>query len=215
VRGFGYELVSVSGVAQADFSVGIDTIRTKWFSTEALRSARGAGTTIVDCKVSRTGTIKRTKVAESSGDRSLDSAAIATISGVSFHGMPSHFKGGEFRLHFIHDLSSPPEHPACGSVSLASFRKAGGSVTPPRVTFQPNPDYSEEARKSKYQGSLQLGVTALPDGTASDVCVERALGMGLDEKAVEVVRQWKFQPGLEHGKPLPVRMRVEVSFLNY
>jgi protein TonB len=39
--------------------------------------------------------------------------------------------------------------------------------------------------------------------------------MGLDEKAVEVVRQWKFQPGLEHGKPVPVRMSVEVSFLNY
>ena len=78
-----------------------------------------------------------------------------------------------------------------GGIGGGIFR-VGGGVSAPRALDTPDPEYSEEARKAKYQGTCVLWLIVGPDGKPRDVKVARALGMGLDEKAIEAVRNWKF-----------------------
>jgi TonB family protein len=88
----------------------------------------------------------------------------------------------------------------------------GGSVTAPIPIYKPEPPYSEEARKAKYQGTVVLQIVVDTQGSVVDVRVVKPLGLGLDEKAVETVRTWKFKPGMRNGAAVPVRVLVEVSF---
>ena len=75
-----------------------------------------------------------------------------------------------------------------------------------------DPEYSEEARKAKYSGSVMLSIVVGTDGLASDVQVVKSLGMGLDEKAIEAVKKWRFKPGLNKGVPVRVKAQIEVNF---
>ena len=88
----------------------------------------------------------------------------------------------------------------------------GGSVTAPIAIYKPEPPYSEEARKAKYQGTVVLWIVVDTAGNVTDQRVVKPLGLGLDEKALETVRTWKFKPALRNGTPVPVRVMVEVSF---
>ncbi len=101
-----------------------------------------------------------------------------------------------------------------GGIGGGAFR-VGGGVSAPRALDTPDPEYSEEARKAKYQGTCVLLLIVGPDGKPRDVKVARALGMGLDEKAIEAVRQWKFEPAMKDGKPVAVQINVEVNFRLY
>ena len=91
-------------------------------------------------------------------------------------------------------------------------RSLGGGVTAPRVLVKIEPEYSEEARKARYQGSVMLRVIVDEHGAVRHIEVSRPLGLGLDEKAVDAVRKWRFQPGRQDGKPVPVWAMVEVFF---
>jgi len=93
--------------------------------------------------------------------------------------------------------------------------RVGGGVSAPRPVFTPDPEYSEEARKAKYQGTCVLWMIVGPDGKPRDIKVARTLGLGLDEKAIEAVKQWKFEPAMKDGKPVAVQINVEVSFRLY
>ena len=93
--------------------------------------------------------------------------------------------------------------------------KVGGGVSAPRAISTPDPEYSEEARKAKYQGTCILWLIVGPDGHPRDVKVARSLGMGLDQKAIEAVRQWKFEPAMKDGRPVAVQINVEVNFRLY
>ncbi|MGH9555334.1 MAG: energy transducer TonB [Terriglobales bacterium] len=91
----------------------------------------------------------------------------------------------------------------------------GGGVRPPRPLYAPDPDYSEEARKIKAQGTVVLWVVVGADGQVRDLRVQRSLGFGLDEKAVEAVRRWKFEPATKDDRPVAVQIYVEVHFRLY
>jgi len=93
--------------------------------------------------------------------------------------------------------------------------RVGGGVSAPRVIFQPDPEYSEEARKAKYQGVCVLWLIVGPDGRPRDIKVARTLGLGLDEKAIEAVKTWRFEPAMKDGKPVAVQINVEVQFRLY
>jgi TonB family protein len=93
--------------------------------------------------------------------------------------------------------------------------RVGGNVSAPRVLYAPDPDYSEEARKARYQGSVMLWLIVGPDGRPRNLQVARSLGMGLDQKAVEAVRSWKFEPAMKDGRPVSVQINVEVNFRLY
>jgi TonB family protein len=90
--------------------------------------------------------------------------------------------------------------------------KVGGGVTAPVVIYKKDPEYSEEARKAKYQGTVLLAIEVSPDGRATNIRVVRSLGLGLDEKAMEAVKQWKFKPGYRNGQPVTVAATIEVNF---
>ncbi len=88
----------------------------------------------------------------------------------------------------------------------------GGGVSAPIPIYKPEPAYSEEARKAKYQGTVVLWIIVDASGAVTDCKVVKPLGLGLDEKAVEAIRTWKFKPALKNGTPVAVRVMVEVGF---
>ena len=90
--------------------------------------------------------------------------------------------------------------------------RVGGGVSAPTVLFQVEPEYSEEARKAKYNGEVTLTVVVDATGRVKNVQVVRGVGMGLDEKAIEAVSKWKFKPGMKNGQPVAVMANIEVTF---
>ena len=98
-----------------------------------------------------------------------------------------------------------------GGIGGGVFR-IGGGVSSPRLLHKVEPEYSEEARKAKYQGTVMLAVEVWEDGIAHNIRVLRSLGLGLDEKAMQAVRQWRFAPGRKDGKPVRVAAQIQVSF---
>jgi periplasmic protein TonB len=91
----------------------------------------------------------------------------------------------------------------------------GGGVSAPQLVFAPDPEFSDEARRAKYQGVCVVSLIVDAQGNPQRVQVVRHLGMGLDEKAVEAVRQYKFKPATLQGKPVPVEVNIEVNFRIY
>lgn len=91
----------------------------------------------------------------------------------------------------------------------------GSGVSAPRAIYTPEPEFSEEARKAKYQGVVVLNIIVGVDGRVHNPRVVRSLGMGLDEKAVEGVKTWKFEPSRKDGRPVMVEMNIEVAFNLY
>jgi TonB family protein len=94
----------------------------------------------------------------------------------------------------------------------AGVYHVGNGVTAPQLIYKVEPQYTETARAAKYQGTVLLFLVVQPDGTATDFKVVRSLGLGLDEKAIEAVRQWRFRPGAKDGAPVPVAATIEVNF---
>jgi TonB family protein len=93
--------------------------------------------------------------------------------------------------------------------------RVGGGVSAPRALYTPDPDYSEEARKARYQGVVVLWLIVGSDGRPRDLKVARSLGMGLDQKAIEAVKNWRFAPAIRDGHAVAVQINVEVSFRLY
>lgn len=91
----------------------------------------------------------------------------------------------------------------------------GEGVSAPRAIYTPEPEFSEEARKAKYQGVVVLNIIVGTDGRVHNPRVVRALGMGLDEKAIEGVKTWKFDPSKKDGRAVAVEMNIEVAFNLY
>jgi TonB family protein len=98
-----------------------------------------------------------------------------------------------------------------GGIGGGVFR-AGGGVSAPTLLSKVEPEYSEEARKAKYQGVVLLYVEVDPSGKAVNIRVLHSLGLGLDEKAMEAVKKWRFKPGVRDGKPVTVQAQIEVNF---
>jgi protein TonB len=111
--------------------------------------------------------------------------------------------------------TGPGVGPGYGGGMGGGIFRVGGGVSAPRVLEKPDPDYSEEARKAKYQGTVVLWLIVDSNGKPRDVRVARSLGMGLDQKAMEAVKQWKFQPAMKDGTPVAVQINVEVNFRLY
>jgi TonB family protein len=91
----------------------------------------------------------------------------------------------------------------------------GGGVSRPRPIYSPDPEFSEEARKNKMQGTVLLRLIVGVDGKTRDIRVVRSLGMGLDEKAVEAAHLWRFDPARKDGQPVPVEVDMEINFRLY
>jgi protein TonB len=111
----------------------------------------------------------------------------------------------------------------CGGVGSRHGRGVGddlgniyhpgiSGVTLPRPIYDPDPDYTEEARRAKHQGSVILWLVVDALGQPRNIRLQRSLGMGLDEKAIATVSQWRFKPATLNGQPVAVQINVEVTF---
>jgi len=105
--------------------------------------------------------------------------------------------------------------PSAGAGPPGIYPAGRAGVTVPRVIFSPEPAFSDEARKSKTQGVVVLMLVVGKDGHPYDVYVQQSLGMGLDEKAIEAVRKWRFHPATLGGLPVATQIAVEVQFHLY
>jgi len=102
---------------------------------------------------------------------------------------------------------------AGGGTGGGYFHPGTGGVGYPSCAYCPDPKYSEEARKAKYQGTVVLQAVITPDGRAIEIQVVKGPGLGLEEKAVEAVKQWRFKPALgPSGKAVAVVVPIEVTF---
>jgi len=102
--------------------------------------------------------------------------------------------------------------PGSGGNTGGGPRRIGGGVSQPVLIFSVEPEFSEEARKAKVAGNVLVNLWVDTNGNPSHVRVIRGVGMGLDEKAMEAVRQYRFKPAMENGKPVLVELNVEVNF---
>jgi TonB family protein len=105
--------------------------------------------------------------------------------------------------------------PGSGGGTGGGIYHPGGGVSAPQVIFAPDPEFSDEARRAKYQGICVVALIVDAQGNPQHVRVVRPLGMGLDEKAVKAVRQYKFRPAVYRGHPVPMEVNVEVNFRIY
>jgi TonB family protein len=113
-------------------------------------------------------------------------------------------------------LPTQPENEAVERISgQEAFKVDPTRMKPPKPVYTPDPDYSEEARRAKYQGVLVVGMIIGRDGNPKAEWAVKKLGLGLDQKAIEAVRRWKFQPAVKNGEPVAVLINVEVSFRLY
>jgi protein TonB len=102
--------------------------------------------------------------------------------------------------------------PGSGGNYGGGVRRIGGGVSSPVVIYQVEPEFSEEARKAKFMGIVTVNLIVDSKGMPQNVHVLRGVGMGLDQKAVEAVRQYRFKPAMAEGKPVPVELNVQVDF---
>ena len=94
----------------------------------------------------------------------------------------------------------------------SNFAERWRGVTAPVVIHRVEPDYPDEARKARFQGSVLVYVEVDEQGRIRSVRVEKPVGLGLDEKAIEAVKQWRFRPATRDGRPVAVPARIDVSF---
>jgi TonB family protein len=109
----------------------------------------------------------------------------------------------------------PSTGPGVGPGPSGIYPAGKLGVSVPQVIYSPEPSFSEEARKSKTQGVVTLMVVVGKDGHTYDLRVAQSLGMGLDEKAIEAVRNWRFRPATLNGEAVATRIAVEVDFRLY
>jgi TonB family protein len=86
---------------------------------------------------------------------------------------------------------------------------------PPKLLYDPEPEYSDKARRDHIEGIVVMSLTVGTDGMAHDVLVTKSVGHGLDEMAVATVKRWRFDPAAKDSKPIPARITVNVNFRFY
>ncbi len=97
-------------------------------------------------------------------------------------------------------------------VGGAGVYNVGNGVSQPTLVSKVDPEYSEEARRAKYNGTVELAIVVNTDGRAEEIRVVKSIGMGLDEKAIEAVQKWRFTPGKRAGVAVKTRAVVQVNF---
>jgi TonB family protein len=113
------------------------------------------------------------------------------------------------------DPALPEPLPGEFSAGPGFYYHVGNGVSAPQPLYTPDPQYSEVARQFRFQGAVMLIADIDAEGRVSGLQVLRSIGMGLDAKALETVRTWKFRPSLKDGVPVATQMNIEVSFNLY
>jgi TonB family protein len=102
--------------------------------------------------------------------------------------------------------------PGSGGGYGGGLMSVGGGVSAPQVIHSVEPEFTDDARRANYQGSVSIKLIVDSQGNPQDVRLVSHLGMGLDEKAIEAVRQYKFRAAMYQGHPVSVQIVVDVDF---
>lgn len=102
--------------------------------------------------------------------------------------------------------------PGSGGGTGGGPYRPGSGITPPQLLREVKPEYSDEARRRNVEGDVVLEIVVRSDGSVGDVKVTQGLGAGLDRRAVDAVRQWRFSPAKRFGTPVDVLVEVAVEF---
>jgi TonB family protein len=178
---------------------------------ERAKEAHVQGPVILHAFISKTGTIKRLEVI--SGNSMLANAAVDAVQHWTYkpfllNGEPVEVETSITVNFSLDDSSKTTEQ----SVGTDVIEKIGGAVSAPVKIKGRNPMYTELARQDKVNGSVMVSLIVDKDGLPQKVHVTRGLGDGLDENAVEAVKQWRFKPAMKDGNPVAVAMSMEVQF---
>jgi len=195
-------------------------IRRNWrklTSADAIGSSHQVSDLSVEFTIARDGSLSDAHLAQSSGDSVLDQAALEAVGLASpFAALPSNYDGGSlalrWRLHYDPDRAVPPERHWSANGGSVELLHAPERTPVAQAIYTPDPEFSEEARRKHVEGVVVLRLTVSESGDVTDVVVTKGLGYGLDEKATEAVRRWKFKPPLKDGQPISSTANVEVDF---
>jgi TonB family protein len=102
--------------------------------------------------------------------------------------------------------------PGSGGGYGGGVMSVGGGVSAPQVIQSVQPDFTEEARQANFQGNVAIQLIVDAQGNPQDIRVTRHLGMGLEQKAIDAVRQYKFRPAMYQGHPVAVQIVIDVDF---
>jgi len=152
-------------------------------------------------------------VTHSAGE-AFDAAAIYAVRQSKFEAGTREEKAVPIRT-FLQVTFTADQAPAVPEILTRAVHRPPDSVRPdvyPKIVFQSEPEFSEEARKKKIRGVVIISLIVTDQGLPDEVKVVRGVGYGLDEKAVEAVRQYRFKPATKDGKPVAQPISVEVSF---
>jgi TonB family protein len=98
-----------------------------------------------------------------------------------------------------------------GGIGGGIYRVVSGASLPIAL-YRPEPEYSDEARRARLQGTVGLDMVVDETGRPRNIRVVKSLGLGLDEEAVKAAAKWRFKPGMKDGKPVPVTAHLDVGF---
>jgi periplasmic protein TonB len=106
--------------------------------------------------------------------------------------------------------------PGRGGNTGGGLYRVGGGVSAPSLVYHVEAEFSDEARRAKYQGVVIVSIIVDTQGNPQNPRIVRPLGMGLDEKAIEAIKKYRFKPAMKDGKtPVPVMINVEIDFRLY
>ena len=117
--------------------------------------------------------------------------------------------------HIAGDLKAIPPPGFEKELLARTWPAKADTVVPPKIAYRVEPQFTEEAKRNKWQGKVAIHVTIGTDGQAHDIKIVRPLGMGLDEQAIAAVRQWRFEPATKGGVAVPFETTFEVNFRLY
>jgi TonB family protein len=186
------------------------------------------GTIVLEITVAKNGKVKDISIL--SGPLVLAEAAVDAVEGWKFKPYMQNGAAADARqklaFTFLRGQKTGklemPLSPPTLATGVKVFRRADlppntysagdHGVTAPKALYTPDPEYPEQARSARYQGTCVLSLVVGKTGEAHNIQVIRALGEGLDLKAVEAVKKWKFQPATKDDQPVAVLVTVEVAF---
>ncbi len=193
----------------------VGTVRQSWNSqpSESKDGLPGkAWSALTEFTILRSGEVQDIRVVQPSGDKFVDEAAIDSIRrSAPLATLPSQVTAECVTVNL--GFSFFPGRDIV--IAAGGVYRVGGGVSAPKAILAPDPAYTKEAQKANYQGVCVLALIVGVDGNPRDIRVVRPLGKGLDEKAIEAVKQWKFEPAMKDGKPVAVAINVQVTFRLY
>jgi TonB family protein len=195
----------------------------KLTAADMVGSSHAVSDLAIEFTVSRDGSLSDAKLVQPSGDSALDQAALQAVRRASpFEVLPSNYAGQSLalrmRLHYDPSWTGPTEQSIqehLSAIHASADLEHAGHAPVPKAIYTPDPEFTEEARRKKVEGVVTLKLTVSEKGDVTDAVVTKGLGYGLDEKALEAVRRWKFQAPLKDGQPVSSTADVMVNFHLY